>query len=135
MKRYYGFKVFAFIGFMTVAVLGVGLAVMWLWNSLMPSIFGLPAITFIQAIGLLILSRILFGGFPHRGGGHHPRHQWKHKMKEKWSRMTPEERAEFKHKMRHWRKRGCWPEEDKAGEKETDAGTEGNDKPREEDLV
>ena len=37
--------------------------VMWLWNRLMPVIFGLHAISFWQALGLLVLSRILFGGF------------------------------------------------------------------------
>lgn len=128
MKRYYGFKIFGFIGFITVAVIGVGLLVMLLWNSLMPIIFGLPAITFVQAIGLLILSRILFGGFPPRGRHHHPRHHWKHRMKEKWANMTPEERAAFKQKMRHWRTRGCWPEEESNKEQE-------EDKRREEDLV
>ena len=36
---------------------------MWLWNQLMPAIFGLHAINFWQALGMLVLCKILFGGF------------------------------------------------------------------------
>lgn len=53
--------VFAFIG---------GEVVKLLWNWLMPALFGLPALSFWQALGLLALSRILVGGHglsrPHR---------------------------------------------------------------------
>ena len=54
-----------------LAALGFGLVTMWLWNALIPAIFGVGEITFIQAIGLLILSRVLFGGGfrGHRGRG------------------------------------------------------------------
>ena len=41
----------------------VGQLVMSLWNWLLPPLFGLPAITFWQGLGLLMLCRILFGGF------------------------------------------------------------------------
>lgn len=51
-----------------------GMAVKLLWNWLMPAIFGLPAITFWQAFGLLALCKILFGGFD---CGHHHHHQKK----------------------------------------------------------
>ena len=44
----------------TAAVYGV--AVMVLWNWLMPALFELPQLNFGQALGLLLLSRILFGG-------------------------------------------------------------------------
>lgn len=36
------------------------LPLMWLWNWLMPMIFGLPVITFWQAFGIIILSNLLF---------------------------------------------------------------------------
>ena len=49
-----------------------GWAVMSLWNWLMPGLFGLPVVTFWQALGLLALSRILFGGFRLGGGGGGP---------------------------------------------------------------
>jgi hypothetical protein len=58
-----------------------GAVTMWLWNALMPAIFKLPAIGFWQAIGILILTQLLFkGGRPGRmGRGRWKRHQvWKH---------------------------------------------------------
>lgn len=47
----------------TVIFIGFGYVVMYLWNWLMPAIFGLTAITFWQAIGLGLLAKLLFGGF------------------------------------------------------------------------
>jgi hypothetical protein len=64
---------------------------MLLWNALIPAIFGLPVISFIQAAGLLILFRILFGHG--RFGNHHWRRHYY--MREKWANMTPEERKNF----------------------------------------
>jgi len=48
-----------------------GLVVKWLWNWLMPAVFGLGTITYWQAFGILVLSKLLFGAF-HRHG--HDRH-------------------------------------------------------------
>lgn len=80
--------------------------VMHLWNWLMPAVFGLHVITFWQALGLIVLGKILFGGF-HRHGGGGGRHEWKRHMKERWGNMTPEERERFKAGMQEWK--GCWP--------------------------
>lgn len=78
-----------------------GFVTMELWNALLPQILGLHRITFWQAVGLVILSRILFGGF-HRHSGH--RDQWnqrmKYRMKERWEHMTPEDREKFRKGMR-----------------------------------
>ena len=71
----------------------IGFIVMSLWNALMPAIFGLPALGFWQALGLLILSKILFGSFV--GGGHHHRHR----MHERWAAMSDEEREKFRRAM------------------------------------
>ena len=49
------------IAFVLVFILVFGTIVQLLWNWLMPEIFGLGAITYLQAIGLLLLSRLLFG--------------------------------------------------------------------------
>lgn len=48
-------------------------ATMLLWNALLPAIFGIVTITYWQALGLVILGRLLFGGFGKGGGGgmHH----------------------------------------------------------------
>lgn len=85
----------ALIGILAVAVFGF--VVMSLWNWLMPALFGLRLITFWQALGLLILSKILFGGF-HRGGGRDRR--WRRRMRERWEQMTPEEREKFREGLR-----------------------------------
>ena len=89
------------IGFLAIAA-GFSAVVMLLWNWLMPTIFGLTAICFWQALGLLILCRILFGGigWKHRfwGMNHHHRNP----IREKWLKMTPEEQTEFL-KKRHFR--------------------------------
>jgi hypothetical protein len=73
-----------------------GEVVMRLWNWLLPSLFGWRMITFWQAIGLLALCRILFGGFGHRGHGSHVGRR----MKERWGAMTPEERERYRQGMR-----------------------------------
>ncbi len=70
---------------------------MHLVEFLMPAIFGLHVITFWQAVGLLILGRLLFGGFRPRRGGF----VWRRKMMERWEQMTPEEREKFREGMRH----------------------------------
>jgi len=102
MKSYRFLRVLKIALFGTLAVAAAGFVVMSLWNILMPGIFAVPSISFWQALGLLVLSKILFGGFrPHSGGG--PR--WRRRMMERWEGMTPEEREKFKQGMR----RGCGP--------------------------
>ncbi|HVR97144.1 MAG TPA: HMG-box domain-containing protein [Thermoanaerobaculia bacterium] len=68
-----------------------------LWNSLLPTLFGLPSITFWQALGLLALSRILFGGFGLGGGSRHS--YSRRRMAERWEQMTPEEREKFRQRF------------------------------------
>ena len=91
------------MAFMVFAGTLVTYLVMSLWNWLMPVIFGLTAISFWQALGLLILSKILFGwswGKGHKKGwGRHNRSGWKHRMKEEWKQMSPEEKEAFKKRM------------------------------------
>ena len=76
----------------------VSFVIMSLWNWLMPVLFGLHRIGFGQALGLLVLAKILFGGFrgPRGGGDRH----WKGRMMERWAQMTPEEREKFKEGMK-----------------------------------
>ena len=84
----------AVIGVLAVGVFGF--VVMSLWNWLAPAVFGLQTISFWQALGLLILSKILFGGF--RGGPGHGG-DWRRRMQDRWHKMTPEEREQFCHGM------------------------------------
>jgi hypothetical protein len=44
-----------------------GEVVMRLWNWLLPPIFGVRQITVWQGVGMLVLCRILFGGFGYHG--------------------------------------------------------------------
>jgi len=82
----------ALIGIVGVAVAGT--LVMALWNWLMPGLFGWHTIGFWQALGLLILSRIFFGGF--RGpSGIGRRH-----LRDRWEKMTPEEREKLRAGLR-----------------------------------
>ena len=80
-----------------------GVVVTHLWNWLMPAMFGLKAITWKQGIGLLLLSKILLGGFHRHGGGNRKwrKHRaWKRRMNARWDEMTPEERERFREGMR-----------------------------------
>ncbi len=72
-----GMALFIFIG---------GPIVTLLWNWLMPPLFGFPLVSFWQALGLLALCRILFGGF-----GRHGSHR---------STRTPEERKRIRQALR-----------------------------------
>ncbi|MGA9643740.1 MAG: hypothetical protein WBQ72_20250 [Terriglobales bacterium] len=72
-----------------------GEIVMHLWNWLLPPLFGWRVITFWQALGMLVLCRILFGGISGRGL-HRSRRR---RMGERWERMTPEEREKFRQGM------------------------------------
>jgi hypothetical protein len=74
-----------------------GEVVLHLWNWLLPAIFGWRYITFWQAVGILALCRILFGGHGWRGPG---RSNFRRRMSERWEKMTPEEREKFRHGMR-----------------------------------
>jgi len=97
MRGHWFLKILKFILFAMLFLLVFSFVVMWLWNWLMPALFGWHVITFWQALGVLLLSKILFGGF--RGGPH--RHWgWRRRMFERWEQMTPEEREKFRESMR-----------------------------------
>ena len=95
-------KVFFFLVMAAVFILVLGGGVMLLWNAILPEVVGAKAINFWQAIGLLLLARILFGGFrmgsfrgKSRGykGGY-----WR----KKWMNMSEEDRTKFKDKWKEY---------------------------------
>lgn len=91
-RRFRARKVFGILLMVIIGILAFGTIVMLLWNALMPAIFNLHVITFWQALGLLVLAKILFSGF--RGG---PGARWKrHSLKEGWANMTPEQQEKFR---------------------------------------
>jgi hypothetical protein len=83
-----GIVLFIFLG---------GELVMYLWNWLLPALFGWRVITFWQAIGILALCRILFGRIGGRGWR---RSGFRGRMGERWGQMSPEEREKFRQGMR-----------------------------------
>jgi len=91
-------KKFIFIPFLIVGILALlSYVVMLLWNNLLPDILHVTAITYWQAAGILILSKILFGFGGPRGRGGAP---WmRHKM-ERFKNMSPEEQQRFREEMR-----------------------------------
>lgn len=101
-----GIGILAVLGFIAVVGL-VGFVVQSLWNWLLPELFGLPLISFWQGLGLLVLTRILFGGMGGPGGrGKHR----KHKNRGKHWKLSSEEKEHL---------------EQAAAEEETDESQEG----------
>ena len=110
MNYYHHKGRFLFFPLIAVAfIVGGGFAVMYLWNAILPEVItSVGKVTFAQAIGLLVLCRILFGGFKgrcrgHWGGGYcGSGYGWRSKMQG----MTEEEKEKFK---AEWRERcGKW---------------------------
>lgn len=89
--------------------------VMKLWNAILPDVLHVTTINFWQAMGILVLSKILFGGF---GGWGHKKHEWKKRMDQKWGNMSPEERSNFKEAWEkrfegRFGRRWCQPDNDR----------------------
>src|SRR5579864_242501 len=82
-------RVFRILAFGMVAVTVFGFVLMSLWNWLIPSLTGWHTLGFVQALGLLVLCRILFGGFG----------RWRH-AGPGWSRLSSEERERFRAQFR-----------------------------------
>lgn len=101
MKRFSGKKKFLGV-FIFIAVFAAAIAVvMLLWNALIPAIVGWSAITYWQAAGLMILCRLLLGGFGRFGkGGHQFFHKdrdvrgW-HVLHDKMKDMSSDEKREY----------------------------------------
>jgi hypothetical protein len=120
MKGYWisrGIKFFLlFLIFFSLATF----ATMWLWNSVLAMIFHWPAITYWQALAIMVLGRLIFG-FGRGSGWHsHSHHaQWKSRMAEKWRNMTPEERERMRSE---WKSRcGKWGWEEPTDKTESQA--------------
>lgn len=99
-KKYWPFKILFFLVAAAVFISLLGWVVMTLWNRLLPEILGVRLINFWQALGLLVLSRILFGGWGKPGRRYPGNRQafWRNK----WHSMSGEEKALFKAK---WKER------------------------------
>lgn len=89
-------KKIIFIPIVMAAGLSIfGYVVMLLWNAILPDVLGAEVINFWQAVGILLLSKILFGGFP---GRHNNRGFRRHSLdiSEKFKNLSPEEKEKMK---------------------------------------
>ncbi len=110
-RRFHPLKIVFFALVFAAFVLAMGWVVMLLWNFILPGTIGVQPLTYWKALGLLVLTKILFGGFRGRPG------PWgsdrKRKWRKKWMNMSDEERQQFKSKWKaHCRKRGYISEKD-----------------------
>ena len=95
-------KKLLFIPLILAGIAALSAIVMLLWNAVLPDLFtGTARIDYWHALGLLILCRILFGGFKGRHGDGFGRERWK-----RWQAMTPEEREQFRRARGDW----CHPQ-------------------------
>lgn len=100
MKNRFKGKIAIFVLWAVALFFAVSAIVMLLWNHLLPEILGVKAISFWQASGILILSKILFGGFHGKKGFGQEKFQ---KLKEeRMNGMTDEEKEKLKEV---WKKR------------------------------
>ena len=95
-KKWLWYVPVGIIACIAFAALG-GYVVMQLWNWLVPTIFGWHLLTFWQALALLTLCRILFGG---HGGGFRRLRDRRRGRFEQWEKLTPEEREKLRQGMR-----------------------------------
>ena len=93
-------KMFLAIPFMITLMFGLSTVVMLLWNAILPDIIGVKQVDYWQAFGLLILSKILFGGLG--SGNRFQSRRKKMSMRKKMANMSEEERMRFREE---WRKR------------------------------
>ena len=100
VKRLIFIAPLAILGMLLFVALG-GELVLQLWNWLLPPLFGWRPVTFWQALGILALCRILFGGLGVRSSGRsNVRRRMKERMTERWEHMTPEEQERLRQSWR-----------------------------------
>jgi len=109
---------FAGVGFAVLFAFLFGLVVKVLWNWLMPPLFGLGTIGFWQAFGLVLLAKLLFGGFQHVHRSHGDR--WERRFQDHFKKHigagpADDENAPFAGNGKKWRQfREFWQAEGRA---------------------
>lgn len=96
-----GIVIFGAIVITGLAIL-FGFVIMWLWNWLMPEIFGLPTLTFWQSAGLFILLKILLGGI----GGDHSSDKSSEKSHHKCKSDSKRDFSKWKYYDQFWEEEG-----------------------------
>ena len=98
-KSFWIKKVIGFTLCAVAAIAVVGYVVMLLWNNILADVTSVKIINYWQALGLLLLSKLLFGGF--NKGFSKKNGKWSSEMKEKWHNMSVEEKEKFKQEWRN----------------------------------
>jgi len=103
-QRRWGKFILLFIILAPIAVFLFGSLVMWLWNDVASPVLHVDTVTFWQALGILVLAKILFSSF----SGRSRRDYRKERMM--WNNMTPDQREKFREEWRcrkdRWSRRG-----------------------------
>lgn len=118
-KRFWPLKVLGVLLIVTVVFGTLSFIVMQLWNNVLAAVVHVGLVTFWQAAGILLLSKILFGFGPKGPWGRRHQnpeaHAWRKQMLGKWQNMTPEERKKFKQEFKDrcggWRGNANWRED------------------------
>ena len=107
--------VFVGVIFAILFALVFGFLVKWLWNVLMPELFGLTQITYWQAFGIVVLAKLLFGTFGSKGHGHDRRSRHPGPFGKLHDRFHGAEEGPWSRRSRSWKTyRQFWQEEGKA---------------------
>lgn len=93
-----------------------------LWNGVLTDVLDVKIITYWQALGLLVLTRVLFGGFPGRRFGPPGSFGRRRMMMERWQSLTPEQREEMRHRFAGGPMHSCCDASETA-EKKAEDGT------------
>jgi len=109
-------RFFLFVPLFALGVFVFGEVVMLLWNNALVPVLHISTVSFWQALGILVLSKILFSSFGGKGG--YRGNQWKQKMM--WNNMTAEQKEKFKEEWqsrnRRWGNKNCEPGSEPGGE-------------------
>lgn len=122
---------FAFFLLMLLAgAAAAGWVVMALWNAVLVDALGAKPLGYWQALGLLLLCRVLFGNWgPRRmgpaggmrGSGGPDGQEGPGALRDKWGSMSPEQRARFKD---HWKSRCAQPDQAPTAQGPNDSASE-----------
>lgn len=81
-------------------------AILYLWNALVPDLFSGPMLNYPKAFGLMVLAKLLFGGFHRHGHRHGPwggHHHWKERL---WHGLSHEDRSRLRQEFKKRLKEG-----------------------------
>ena len=99
-KKFWIKKIIGFIVMAIICLAILAYVVMLLWNGVLVKVVPVSMVSYSQALGILLLSKILFGGFKGGWGSRYKDH-WKQKMEHKWQQLSPEEREKIKEEWRN----------------------------------